>query len=76
MKVSELIAKLQTLPQDLEVVSGTFDAAPIVDAKIVNLDEDRHLCGHGTMYGKPVVAFAEGDWRYNTNIFDGENPNG
>ncbi len=67
MKVSELIAKLQKMPQHLEVVSGTFDAAPIVDAKIVNLDEDGHLYG---MYAKPMVAFVEGDWRYKTNIFE------
>ena len=63
MKVSELIAKLQTLPQDLEVVSGVYGCLPIVDAEVVGKDKENRLCDATDPDTLTlVVGFSEGQW--------------
>jgi hypothetical protein len=70
MKVRDLIKKLETLPPHLEVVAGTYDALPIIDAIMCDINEENILCEKGHGSGKLVVAFCEGVWKYDTNIFE------
>ena len=62
LTVGDLIKKLQKLPQDLLVVSGTY-AVPIVDVSVFSMD-DSHILdipSNGRDDAK-VVAFHQGSW--------------
>ena len=62
LTVGDLIKKLQKLPQDLLVVSGTYEAVPIVDVRVVSINDGHFLHDHPEREDAKVVGFDEGSW--------------